>query len=281
MSTRLSILNSLETQLKALASKPNATRNLLTPEMAMKNCPYVGIIVGLDEKLLDRPDGVRYGFRVDLRLFTKKSKCEDLIDQVKTLINSPVNLGTNCLSCLHVGTEPVYTTEDNNYETTKIGLAITYMEPKAGAGNSFSTGVAGSAQYQVLAWIASGSLASNMYDSAFKAGLKTTAISVDVVSVNPITGDYGTRDGGRAVNYSVQLSVKVHTAYDNQGMNTPQNISIMDSVIDRLNSRKRLNDSYLIVDVSGQQYQVTFDSSATTGAEVQVSVHTPRYYTQI
>ena len=135
---RDSILTALETELQAITNISKATLNILPIDSAERDSPYIGIVAGDEEKIVEDDTNIRFGFDVFLFLITEQqyTGVELLIDDIKTAIYSPtgaIALNANVLDKNILNVQPV-SLEDfdaNKFSSTRIDLRLLYYAPKA------------------------------------------------------------------------------------------------------------------------------------------------------
>ena len=128
---KTSVLDALVVQLKALPVVATATRILSTPGGARKDAPYVGLIAGSEEVLVEDATNVRYELDVDLILLKRGRDIEEMLDIVKNLLfddTLPATIGA--LHVRIVGQEQVALVDGDSFSSTRIVLTITYVAVK-------------------------------------------------------------------------------------------------------------------------------------------------------
>jgi len=131
MHTKTTILDALITQLVALPEVATATRVLLTPNNARKSSPYVGLIAGPEEIVVEDTTNIRYELDVDIILLKKGIDIESMLDAVKIkLFSAPLATAIGALQVRIVGQEPVALIDEDNYSSTRIVTVITYVVAK-------------------------------------------------------------------------------------------------------------------------------------------------------
>ena len=136
--TRDTILDALETELGDLTDITKATLSILPIDSAEKDSPYIGIVAGDEERLVEDDTDIRWGFDVFLFLITEQQykQVEILIDRIKTAIYSPtgsLTLNANVLDKNITNVQPV-SLEDfdsNHYSSVRIDLKLVYYSTKA------------------------------------------------------------------------------------------------------------------------------------------------------
>jgi len=125
------VLDTLVTQLQVLPEVATATRVLLSPINARKTSPYVGLIAGPEEIVVEDAANIRYELDVDLILLKRGQDIETMLDAVKKMLFDaalPITLGV--LQVRIVGQEPVALIDDDKYSSTRIVTVITYIVTK-------------------------------------------------------------------------------------------------------------------------------------------------------
>ena len=84
---RDSILTALETELGAITNIRKATLNILPIDSAERDSPYIGIVAGDEERIVEDDTNIRFGFDVFLFLITQQqyTGVELLIDDIKKM----------------------------------------------------------------------------------------------------------------------------------------------------------------------------------------------------
>jgi len=130
--TKQTFLDSLVTQMNDLSGVKVATRQLLSTSKTRENTPYVGIISGLEQILVEDTTNIRYALEVEIFIITKQqdNAIEPLIDTIKNLIYAPIDLGDNVLLTRVLATEPVDITNQDKFSSATIALEIIYYSTK-------------------------------------------------------------------------------------------------------------------------------------------------------
>lgn len=129
--TRKTILDKLVTALEGVATVKTATRILLTPEMARKAQPYVGMVTTTEEEIVEDATHVRFEVDVDLILLVKGRSIEEMLDGVKNLLytsSTATTIGAMQISI--IGQEEVALVGDDTFSSTRIATTITYVAIK-------------------------------------------------------------------------------------------------------------------------------------------------------
>ena len=124
------LLDSLVTMLGAITSI-TCTRRLKTPQGARDAAPYIGLLASTEEVLVRDATHTRWGLTVDLILMVKGEAIEDLIVDVKDIIQGDT-LPTGALQMLLVGQEPVNLITDDAYASSRIVVDILYVSSRGG-----------------------------------------------------------------------------------------------------------------------------------------------------
>lgn len=139
--TRKTLLDSLVTQLQGLSPKvKTVTRFMERPDARLKNTPYITLVAGTEVPEVEdtTANKIRYRLPVHLLVDTEQNTqdIEDLVDAIKDLIYSPIDLGSNVL---YVKIDPVDVTVLQNtenvdrYSYTTINLIILYWSARGAA----------------------------------------------------------------------------------------------------------------------------------------------------
>ena len=123
--TKETLLDSLVSMLGAIPSV-TCTRRLKTPQAARDAAPYIGLLASAEEVIVRDSTHTRWGLTVDLILIVYGEDIEDLIVDVKNIIQSDT-LPTGALQMLLVGQEPVNLITDDAYSSSRIVVDILYI----------------------------------------------------------------------------------------------------------------------------------------------------------
>lgn len=126
--TKETLVDSLVSLLGAITSV-TCTRRLKTPQGARDAAPYIGVLASTEEVLVRDATHTRWGLTVDLILMVRGESIEDLIVDVKDIIEGPV-LPTGALQMQLVGQEPVNLITDDAYSSSRIVLDIIYVSSR-------------------------------------------------------------------------------------------------------------------------------------------------------
>lgn len=126
--TKEMMIDSLVSLLGAI-SGVTCTRRLHTPQGARDAAPYIGVLASTEEKLVEDATHTRWGMTVDLILMVLGEDIEDLIVDVKDIIEGIV-LPTGCLQMALVGQEPVNLITDDAYSSSRIVLDMIYVSDR-------------------------------------------------------------------------------------------------------------------------------------------------------
>lgn len=128
---KTSILDILVTQLGEVASVGKATRILLTPTEARKHSPYVGLISGPEEVIVEDETDIRYELDVDIILLKRGRDIESFLDTIKNKIyDSTLAATIGALQIKIIGQEEVALIDADKYSSTRIVTTITYIAVK-------------------------------------------------------------------------------------------------------------------------------------------------------
>lgn len=129
--TKKAILDALVDDLSDLSSIKTATRVLLTPNKARDAVPYVGLISGTEEILVEDTTHIRYGLDMDLLLVTKGDDIEEMIDDIKNYLydtDTPTSIGVKAIQL--IGQQPVTLIEQDGFSSSRIVVYVTYVSTK-------------------------------------------------------------------------------------------------------------------------------------------------------
>jgi len=126
--TKEALIDSLVSMLGAI-SGVTCTRRLRTPQGARDASPYIGLLASTEEVLVRDSTHTRWGLTVDLILMVKGEAIEDLIVDVKDIIEGDT-LPTSALQMRLVGQEPVNLITDDAYSSSRIVVDMVYVSAK-------------------------------------------------------------------------------------------------------------------------------------------------------
>lgn len=126
--TKETLIDSLVSMLSGITSV-TCTRRLKTPQGARDAAPYIGVLASTEEVLVRDATHTRWGLTVDLILMVKGEAIEDLIVDVKDIIEG-ATLPTGALQMQLVGQEPVNLITDDAYSSSRIVVDIIYVSSR-------------------------------------------------------------------------------------------------------------------------------------------------------
>lgn len=136
--TRNSILEALATEMEAISGITKATMNIIPIDTIKINLPYVGIVAGVEERIIEDDTNIRFGLDVFLFLMTEQqsTNVEVLIDLIKTAIYDPtgsLTLNANVLDKNILNVQPVAREDfdESHFSSVRIDLRLLYYAPKA------------------------------------------------------------------------------------------------------------------------------------------------------
>lgn len=130
---KTTVLDALVAQLATSTQTRKATRILLLPIEARKQAPYVGLVSGREEVVVEDSTDVRYELEVNLILLKKGRDIESYLDEIKDILYAttlPATIGA--LQIKVVGQEEVALTDADAYSSTRILAIVTYVADKGG-----------------------------------------------------------------------------------------------------------------------------------------------------
>lgn len=128
---KTSVLDTLVTQLGNLSEVTKATRILLAPYEARKWSPYVGLIAGTEEVIVEDSTHVRYELDIDIILLKRGRDVEEMLDVIKGLLYTDSLAATiGALQIRIIGQEEVALLDADLYSSTRIVVTITYVATK-------------------------------------------------------------------------------------------------------------------------------------------------------
>jgi hypothetical protein len=130
--TKTTILNNLVDELAGITTVAKSTRILLTPNEARQHSPYIGLIAGSEEVVVEDTTDVRYELEVNLILLKRGRDIEVMLDLVKQrLYDSTLATTIGALQIKIIGQEEVALIDADKYSSTRIAAIITYVASKA------------------------------------------------------------------------------------------------------------------------------------------------------
>lgn len=131
--TKTSILDALVAQINAMPEVSKATRVLLTPADTRKNAPYVGVLSGPEETVVEDATHVRYELEINLITVYNDRDIEKFIDALKNKLYTASLATTIGAKQVHIiGQDPVNLIDADKYSSVRIMVVITYVATKAG-----------------------------------------------------------------------------------------------------------------------------------------------------
>ena len=128
---KTSILDTLVTELGNVSFVGKATRILLTPSEARKHSPYVGLISGPEEAVVEDTTDIRYELDVDIILLKRGRDIESFLDTIKNKIyDGSLATVIGALQIKIIGQEEVALIDADKYSSTRIVTTITYVAQK-------------------------------------------------------------------------------------------------------------------------------------------------------
>jgi len=128
---KTNVLDALVVALGNLSEVSTATRILATPATARKKSPYVGLIAGAEEPIVEDDTDVRFVLDVDIILLKNGRDIEKMLDVVKDLLYSDALAATiEAFQIRKIGQEEVALLDADKYSSTRIIVTITYVATK-------------------------------------------------------------------------------------------------------------------------------------------------------
>ena len=128
---KTSILDTLVAQLGTVSSVAKSTRILLTPSEARKHSPYIGLISGSEEMIVEDTTDIRYELDVDIILLKRGRDIESFLDTIKNkLYDNTLASTIGALQIKIIGQEEVALIDADKYSSTRIVTTITYVAEK-------------------------------------------------------------------------------------------------------------------------------------------------------
>ena len=120
------------------------------------------------------------------------------------------------------------------------------------------------------------------YDTHNVANLALPSTSVEAVAQSQILSDSVNWSGDSIINHAVTINIRCHTGYIGGEPDPTQATELMDEVIYRLKTNiNNLADNYRIMEIPVPAFNVEWDDSGTTGAEMNLIVHKVVDYVQV
>ena len=124
-------------------------------------------------------------------------------------------------------------------------------------------------------------MAVSHYNTHNVANLALPAVSVEAVAQNQIPSDGANWSGDLMVNHVVTINIRCHTGYVGGEPDPTEATELMDEVLHRLKTNvNNLADNYRIMEIPVPNYNVEWDDSGTTGAEMNLELHKVVNYVQ-
>jgi hypothetical protein len=119
----------------------------------------------------------------------------------------------------------------------------------------------------------------SVYKTNNVASMILPAVTIAASSQEPVQLDSAIGDNAFMLNHEIVLELRIHTSYDNEAYDHETTVALIDSVIDKLQANVIMG-SYKLIKVSTPTFNRRFDESATQGAELRVTMHIVKAYTQ-
>lgn len=123
-----------------------------------------------------------------------------------------------------------------------------------------------------------GSPVANVYSYHGVANLVLDGITVEPVTNVPVDADAAIYMNEIVDNHEITFSVRVHTGYSGGVYDVDGTVSLMDDLVTVLRTNLDLSDGYRIIGFGVQSYNVGFDESRSTGAELMITIHKVENY---
>lgn len=125
------VLDNLVAEILGLGVVTTSTRTLLGPADARKHSPYVGLISGTEETIVEDATDIRYELDVNLILLKRGRDVEEMLDGLKILLFTDSLAATiGAFQVKVIGQEEVAIVDEDKYSSTRIVLVITYLSTK-------------------------------------------------------------------------------------------------------------------------------------------------------
>lgn len=129
--TRQTILDALVSEIEDLSSVRKATRDLITPEQARGEQPYIGVIASQEVVQAEDATHVLWELAIDLFVVVL-GDLEEVVDELRTLLfdtSTAATIGAKYIT-MH-GMEPVaYVAGMDGYTSVRISVTILYSSEK-------------------------------------------------------------------------------------------------------------------------------------------------------
>lgn len=112
------------------------------------------------------------------------------------------------------------------------------------------------------------------------ANMALNAVTIGVESSEATNESLGDIQNDRTVDHQIVYSVRVHTAYINDGHKQQATIELMDAIVTKMKKNINLSSDYRLIGVSPQALREEFTESATKGGQVNIMLRSTRIYTQ-
>jgi len=144
MAARDTVLDNLKTALEGItvANGYHTEVNKVSPgplpvDQIQNDCPFIAIIEGDENRLVEDDTNIRYQLMLGLMCFIKgynasgmSDRIRKMIDDIKKLVYSPVSLGTYCL-LVNMPSDTVDVSETEDMAMAAVALEIIYYAPKS------------------------------------------------------------------------------------------------------------------------------------------------------
>lgn len=109
------------------------------------------------------------------------------------------------------------------------------------------------------------------------ADLQCPAVSVDFIGTGSVAM-LGPHPPVVLADWTIPLSIRVHTSFTDDAVNHGQSMNIATSIVNYLLERPNLGDEYRLMTIDPIRNGITFDESASVGAEIIIGVNIVRLH---
>ncbi len=263
----------------------------------LHNYPAIAVLsMGENRIEVEDTNDIRFSRDIEIRGAVESAKSDkvktalvNLSDDIKKMIMAPVDLGTPCLGIFFEGADMTIL-ESMGFDHQR--WRVLYVDSSMKGGSAAGTDVYGDNDvyhdavdkiYSQLNTLKTSMAAldptfSYLYKNHRSADLRLNAVSLGIA---PSDSEYVTKSPAEAMSvHSINISVRVHTAYAGGQMDEPTNMRLLNSIETHLYNNVWLGDNHVTEFITGVDPAVSFDDSATLGGEMIVSVKVFGGYTQ-
>lgn len=304
MSVRRTILENLASQLLTITSANDYSVDIR--RVSLIPISLVGIEDYLPAIYIDQIsesvqvyDGFanRYLLKLNLQLFVRNTEIgavalNDFLEDFKTLIYSPINLGANVKKVRLNGMTRDFLDANEGYQIGIYDVDIIYVESTGlvqGSGTPFygTEGHIITAHSKVIAELEELKTAmatgyyptfGYVYSRHSVADLSVNSLSVECNAI--VDEQSGKEQGTVLYSYLIYISVRAHVDYEGGFADSVNIMRLLNSVENWLLTHIDLGDGYSVDRTEGYRAPESFSASASLGGEINVLIRYIMDYTQ-